>query len=112
MAITDAGQGRAMIELTSLKHRMQGRGLQPVEACKRLLVAPSMETRLSPVPGFARVSHIIKWPSQTDVCALGLSYSCFGDLHLFACGSFTLSPNITGMHFYLVSPFPESFNIS
>lgn len=71
VAITDdAGQRRAMAELTSLKPRLQERGLQPVEACKRLLVAPSMETRLSPMPGFARVSHIIKWPLQTDVCVL------------------------------------------
>lgn len=51
MAITGAGQGRAMTELTSLKHRRRGRGLQPVEACKRLLVAPSVETRLSPMRG-------------------------------------------------------------
>jgi hypothetical protein len=55
--------------------------------------------------GFARVSHIIKWPLQTDICAHWLSYSYFGDPHLFTCGSLTLSLNITGMYFYLISTF-------
>lgn len=99
---TDAGQGRAMVRRIT-KTQTAGRGLQPGEAWQRLLVVSAMETRLSPTQGFTRVSRIIKWPLQTDLCAFGLSCSYFGDLHLFTCGSLILNLNITRMHFYLVS---------
>lgn len=39
------------------------------------------------------------------MCAHWLSYSYFGDPHLFTCGSLTLGLNITGMRFYLVCIF-------
>lgn len=101
---TDAGQGRAMVPpLASLKHRRLGGACSRGKPGSASLLFLLWKLDLVPRRGFARVSRIIKWPLQTDLCALGLSCSYFGDLHLFTCGSLILNLNITRMHFSLVS---------